>query len=81
MRTPAGPRTIALTPTTQLWIAGLVPEGGSGQAKLEETILPRLQQLQGLADGMGLANVQLVFREDLYSTLEVLRERVTQVLQ
>jgi hypothetical protein len=65
-------RTFRVSPETRLTVAGVLPDRGYRLRKIDEVIRPRLQQLEGFADGISPKNVQLVFSGTIAATLKKL---------
>jgi hypothetical protein len=53
-------------------VAGILPDRGSRLCRIEEIIVPRLQQLEGVADGISPKNVELVFSVTIAETIRKL---------
>jgi hypothetical protein len=62
---------------TRLIVAGVVPDRGYRLRKIDEVIGPRIQRLEGLADGISPKNVQFVFSGTITATLNKLDALVT----
>ncbi|MCL5265522.1 MAG: hypothetical protein M1343_10110 [Chloroflexi bacterium] len=67
----------AISPSTKLIVAGVVPDRGQRLLKVEEIIQPRIHQLQGLPDAISPTNVELVFSATLQQTLNKLNAMIT----
>jgi hypothetical protein len=65
-------RTFRVSPETRLIVAGVLPDRGHRLRKIDEVVRPRLQQLEGLADGISPKNVQFVFSGTIAATLKKL---------
>lgn len=69
-------RTFGVSPDTRLIVAGVLPDRGHRLRKIEDVIGPRLQQLQGLPDGISPKNVQLIFSGTITATIKKLEALV-----
>ena len=63
----------SVTASTKLIVAGIVPTSGIRLEKVERTMLPRIQQLSGLSDGLNPRNVEFIFSENIQTTIEKLQ--------
>ena len=74
-------KVFSVTDQTQLIIASVAPDHGSGHKKINDVIVPRLQQMVSSPDGIRPSNVTLVLRPDVLTTIAALNERVRQLFQ
>jgi hypothetical protein len=58
-----------ITPETELIITGFFNPKGKKMEPLEDVILPRLQQLTPLPDGINPEKLRMIFSEDIESTV------------
>lgn len=69
-----------ITPETMIILAGTISTKGSKVTQLEEVIIPRLQELVSPQDGINQNNVAYVFRKDIESTIEALKQEMIRLL-
>ena len=74
-------KVFSVTDQTQLIIASVAADHGSGQKKINEVIVPRLQQMVSLPDGIRPSNVSLLLRPGVGTAIESLKEMVRQLFQ
>ena len=74
-------KVFSVTDQTQLIIASVAADHGSGQKKINEVIVPRLQQMVSSPDGIRPGNVSLLLRPDVSNTIAALKEIVGQFFQ
>jgi len=71
----------AITGRTQLIIASVAADHGSGHKKINDVIVPRLQQMVSSPDGIRSTNLTLLLRPDVPTAIAALKEMVGQLFQ
>jgi len=74
-------KVFSVTDQTQLIIASVAAEHGSGQRKINDVIIPRMRQMVSSPDGIRTGNVRLLLRPDAGTTITALEEMVGQLFQ
>jgi len=61
-------------------VAGLVPDKGGRLEKVRSIIRPRIKELGGYPDGINSKNVEIIFENNLSSTIAELKKQVQRTL-
>jgi len=66
---------------TKLIIAGIALNKGIRLERINEVIIPRLQLFKTPDDSINPKNVNLIFKENISSTIEALKEKIEEILR
>ncbi|MCJ7623482.1 MAG: hypothetical protein MUO76_08250, partial [Anaerolineaceae bacterium] len=72
-------RYFDIDPETKLIVAGVVPSRGGKLEKFAKVIIPRLETFTSGSDAAQIKNMDFVFGEDVCSTIEKLKEKVSEL--
>jgi hypothetical protein len=65
---------------THIVVAGALPPQGDRLKRIDRVILPRIRQFPSLSNGVNPANVDLVFRPSMDSTIDALKTMIQTLL-